>query len=86
MTTLLFFDDWWLEIAPQYRTQDLGKPQPIPEATLLDSLTKGIYNFPTVYRDPKTRKMVRILPRSCRCDRGVGFGSGGHPRIDVGPE
>lgn len=34
----------------------LQKPQPIPQATLLDDLTKGIYNFPTVYRDPETKK------------------------------
>ena len=55
MTTLLFFDDWWLETRHNI-VRKMGKPQPIPEATLLDSLTKGIYNFPTVYRDPNTKK------------------------------
>ena len=55
MTTLLFFDDWWLETRHNIERK-MGKPQPIPEATLLDSLTKGIYNFPTVYRDPNTKK------------------------------
>ena len=55
MTTILFFDDWWLE-SHHNIVRKMGNPQPIPEATLLDSLTKGIYNFPTVYRDPKTKK------------------------------
>lgn len=59
MTTLLLFDDWWLESHHNIERK-LGKPQPVPEATLLDSLTKGIYNFPTVYRDPITGKWYAL--------------------------
>ena len=55
MTTILFFDDWWLETHHNI-IRKMGKPRPIPEATLLDDLTKGIYNFPSVYRDPDTQK------------------------------
>ena len=55
MTTLLFFDDWWLETHHNI-IRKMGQPRLIPEATLLDDLTKGIYNFPTVYRDPETGK------------------------------
>ena len=55
MTTLLFFDDWPLE-ARHNVDRRLGKPQWVPEGTLEDDLTKGIYNFPSVFRDPDNGK------------------------------
>jgi hypothetical protein len=59
MTTLLFFDDWWLE-AHHNVVRRMGKPTWIPDATLEDNLTKGIYNFPTVFRDPESMRWYAL--------------------------
>jgi len=55
VTTILFFDDWWLESRFNI-VRKIGEPQWVPEATLEDPLTAGVYNFPTVYRDPENDK------------------------------
>ena len=59
MTTLLFFDDWCLESYHNV-VRKMGNPQWVPEATLEDALTAGVYNFPTVFRDPDC-KLWRAL-------------------------
>ncbi len=59
MTTILFFDDWCLESYHNI-VRKLGKPTWIPEATLEGDLTKGIANFPLVYRDPESKKWKAI--------------------------
>lgn len=53
MQTMLFFDDWCLESRHNVE-REMGKPEWLPEATFKDDLTKGIYNFPAVYRSPDT--------------------------------
>lgn len=50
MSTMLFFDDWCLD-SYQNIVRRLGRPQWVPEATLTDGMTCGIYNFPLVFRD-----------------------------------
>ncbi|MBI3941963.1 MAG: hypothetical protein HY326_03045, partial [Chloroflexi bacterium] len=59
MATLLFFDDWCLE-SHHNIVRKLGKPVWLPEATLAGDVTRGIANFPTVYRDPQAQKWYAI--------------------------
>jgi len=59
MGTILFFDDWALcHIENVKRT--MGKPKWIKEATLVDSLTEGTWNFPYVWKDEKDHKWKAI--------------------------
>ena len=59
MATMLFFDDWCLE-SHRNVVRKLGKPTWLPEATLEGDLTKGIANFPLVYRDSESNRWRAI--------------------------
>ena len=51
MSYLHFFDDWKL-LARTNLERKIGRPRYVPEATLVDPLTEGTWNFPTVTRLP----------------------------------
>ncbi len=59
MGTLLFIDDWNLCVMENVR-RVMGRPQYVPEATLVDPLTEGTWNFPFVWRDETTGRWRAI--------------------------
>ncbi len=54
-----FFDDWQL-ISRHNLERKQGKPKWIPEATLVDGMTEGTWNFPLVTYDPNQKKYIGL--------------------------
>ncbi|MCK6489952.1 MAG: hypothetical protein L6R48_16815 [Planctomycetes bacterium] len=50
MAAMLFLDDWPLCLMHNVR-RTLGRPVWVPEATLVDPLTEGTWNFPCVWQE-----------------------------------
>jgi hypothetical protein len=59
MGYLHFLDDWGL-ISYQNMERRLGEPRYVPEATLVDELTEGTWNFPMVARLQDSGKYVAL--------------------------